>query len=155
MPIKKSSGIKKVLKKTKAKKTMKRPSEASSKPPTKAKATTTTAKRRPPVGVDFKAGSDMATVWGVIKKGGATRREVLQNCRDALKDNLTRNGGEKPVSTIVNHVLRRAEGAGYTVKSSWKLMPPATTDTTKKIKSTKDKKKGLKTRKLRPTSKAA
>lgn len=136
------------------KRAVKAPS-AAKKTATKPRGTTTTTTKRQPTGVDFKAGSDMALVWSVIKKGGPTRRDVLQSCREALSATKTRKGGEKPVSTIVNHVLRRAEGSGWTVKSSWKIVPPATTDKTTKAKSTSDKLKGLKAKKPKGVRKSA
>lgn len=87
------------------------------------KVTTGTVERKRPAGVDFPAGTDMAVVWEQVKKGGESRHEVLENCRQAFNGQTTTSGNPKPVSTILNQVLSRAKEAGYVIKQSWKVIP--------------------------------
>lgn len=67
--------------------------------------------------------SDLSLAMREMIKGGKTRQEVMHRVRDQLNGKATRNGKPKPVSTIMNHALNRAEAHGYQVVQSWILVP--------------------------------
>jgi hypothetical protein len=58
-----------------------------------------------------------------VLQGGESRVQVSRALSEDWKDSPTRAGGAKPVSTIVNHVVRRALSSGYHLEESWRLVP--------------------------------
>jgi hypothetical protein len=76
-----------------------------------------------PTGVDFVAGSDMETAFKAVLEGGESRAAVAHRLAEIWKDTPTRNNGPKPVSTIINHVVRRALASGYKLVQSWQIVP--------------------------------
>lgn len=83
------------------------------------------AKRKPSApsnSIDFTPGTDMATAFEEVLAGGESRADVSHRLADRWKDNKTRNGNDKPVSTILNHVIRRAKANGYEIVQTWKLV---------------------------------
>lgn len=78
--------------------------------------------RRPTTGVDFQEGSDAKTVFEFMLAGGDTRAAITAALQDHYKDQTTRGGQPKPVTTIMNAVLTRALNAGYTIESHWRLV---------------------------------
>jgi hypothetical protein len=88
----------------------------------------------PTMSIDFQPGTDMYTAFEEMQKGGASRTDVSQRLAEMWSDVKTRNGNTKPVSTIMNHVSRRAKANGWTIEQTWKLVPPAESDVTKAAK---------------------
>jgi hypothetical protein len=131
MSLKKTS--KKVVKKLSSKKALKSVSpvkKISSKKTLKTKGSlktknskgNTRAKVQPSMSINFAEGTDMRTALEEVMKGGSSRGEVAQRLAEMWKDTPTRTGKEKPVSTIINHVVRRAKMNGYDIEQTWKLV---------------------------------
>lgn len=78
----------------------------------------------PTMSIDFHEGTDMKTAFEEVLKGGASRAEVSARLAAMWADNKTRNGNVKPVSTILNHVVRRAKANGYQIVQTWQVVPP-------------------------------
>jgi hypothetical protein len=89
---------------------------------TKSSAAPAKRKSSPSTSVDFAAGTDMHTAFEEVLRGGASRAEVSKRLADMWKEAKTRNGNDKPVSTILNHVIRRARMNGYEVQQTWQLV---------------------------------
>lgn len=90
----------------------------------KAAAKTTKTKRTsaPTMSINFQPGTDMEVAFREVLKGGTSRTDVSQRLAEIWKDTKTRNGNSKPVSTIMNHVVRRAKANGYVIKQTWQLV---------------------------------
>ena len=107
---------------------------------------TTGAKRKPStpsMSVDFAPGTDMETAFQEVLIGGDSRAAVSHRLAAMWTDTKTRNGNDKPVSTILNHVIRRARANGYEIQQTWKLVKvdgssptPAKVDLTDEEKTT-------------------
>lgn len=89
----------------------------------------------PTMSIDFQEGTDMFTAFEEMQKGGTSRTDVSRRLAELWRETKTRNGNDKPVSTIMNHVSRRAKANGWTIEQTWKLVPPADSDVTKTAKS--------------------
>lgn len=97
-----------------------------------AKTVKTTRTRKPgtpSTSINFAEGTDMATAFEEVKKGGVSRSAVAARLTAMWKDNKTRSGNAKPVSTIINHVVRRAKENGYAIKQTWQLVKADEIDT--------------------------
>lgn len=98
-------------------------------PPQPAKAVTAKPRKqqkpRESRGMKFNVGSDMALAFEELQRGGQTRTEVNARIMERFGETKTRAGNPKPVTTIVNQVLRRALENGWTVEASWRLVQPA------------------------------
>lgn len=79
-----------------------------------------------PGSLNFANGSDMALAFEELQRGGATRTEVNRRIMERFADARTKRGNPKPVTTIVNQVLKRAAENGWTVQAMWHLVPPPT-----------------------------
>lgn len=94
-----------------------------------------TRRKSDPQDVNFTPGTDMAVAFEEVLKGGGSRADVSHRLSSMWSGSKTRNGNSKPVSTILNHVIRRALSTGkYEIRQEWKLVPktdgvvvPATT----------------------------
>lgn len=83
---------------------------------------TAPAKRTETQGTNFRPGSDAEFIFHEALKGGTSRQEVVTRVKEHYKEQPTRNGGPKPVSTVLNQVIRRALSTGdYEIVESWKL----------------------------------
>lgn len=89
---------------------------------TAAKTTKTKRTSAPTMSINFHEGTDMAIAFAEILKGGTSRSDVSQRLAKIWENTKTRNGNSKPVSTIMNHVVRRAKANGYRIEQSWRLV---------------------------------
>jgi hypothetical protein len=89
---------------------------------TPAKKSRTRKPQRPTMTIDFTPGTDMEVAFLEVQKGGASRAEVTKRLAEMWKNHTTRNGNSKPVSTIVNHVVRRARANGFEIEQTWRLV---------------------------------
>lgn len=92
------------------------------------KKTADKTKRPPTMSINFTKGTDMQVAWEEALKGGASRSEVSARLAERWADTLTRTGNAKPVSTILNHVVRRARANGYVIEQTWRLVKPDEVD---------------------------
>jgi len=79
----------------------------------------------------FAVGTDSQFIAEALMEGGETRQDII----DWLKDNLdgeTRNGTEKPVANLLAGVYNKLLARGFTVESSFRLVPPANVKTRSK-----------------------
>lgn len=106
-----------------AKKVSKKTSSTAS-PTSTSKDARTPAKKRaaPSMSIHFAEGTDMRTALEEIIKGGGSRGDVASRLTEMWKEHPTRTGREKPVSTIINHVVRRALANGYVIEQQWRLV---------------------------------
>lgn len=109
--------------------------KVSQRPPTKKAATSkpATAKKRatppPPTDMVFRPGSDSQVIWEEILKGGTSRKDVLMRLAAHYSGVTTRGGKPKPISTVMNYLIRRAVQTGkFEVVSSWSVRPIAGTE---------------------------
>jgi hypothetical protein len=79
-------------------------------------------KYKPSMSIDFQPGSDMYIAFQEVQKGGESRQAVGHRLQEMWTDHKTRNNKPKPVSTIMNHVVRRAKANGYRVEQTWRLV---------------------------------
>ena len=86
---------------------------------------------RPTIGVNFRPGSDAEVVWGFIQAGGASRKEVQEKIEAHFAGVVTRGGQPKPISTVMNQVIRRAVADGWVFDSTWKMVKPDAAPTAK------------------------
>lgn len=76
------------------------------------------------IAVSFEPGTDMAVAFEEALKGGASRAEVVMRLKSKWLNHRTRNNRPKPVSTILNYVLRKALANGYVIEQHWRLIKP-------------------------------
>lgn len=115
-PVKKTAAAKP----TKAMKTVKKAVKTS-----KATSAPQTMKRKRkntlPTG-DFNPDTDMYVAFQEALAGGDSRTDVTRRLASKWEGVTTRNDKPKPVSTIMNHVVRRALANGYRVEQYWRLV---------------------------------
>lgn len=138
----------------KGKKTTSTTPKASTRPAKAVKKTASKKVTTPmPTNMDFKPGSDTAYIWEEIQKGGASRRDVMDRISQHYAKVTTRGGKPKPVSTVMNYLIRRAIASGkYEIVSSW-TVAPVVEETPKKTKVATSKPAAKKP--AAPTKKAA
>ena len=68
-------------------------------------------------------GTDGDIIASELLAGGASRREIGDRIEKKI-NLITRNGTEKQVMNLIAGVLRRMQIEGYTVESSFKVLPP-------------------------------
>lgn len=72
----------------------------------------------------FRIGSDSAAIVDIMIAGAFDRNEINALSEDAVGGE-TRNGNPKNVPSLVSGLLSRLQEQGYTVESSWRLVPPS------------------------------
>jgi hypothetical protein len=80
------------------------------------------ARRSPSMSINFGEGTDMKVAFEEALRGGSSRSDVTNRLAEMWKDHKTRSGKDKPVSTVINHVVRRARENGYEIQQTWKLV---------------------------------
>jgi hypothetical protein len=73
-------------------------------------------------------GSDTATMLDIMLEGGTDRNDINSQVEKAIKKSTglqTRAGNDKNIPTMVSSLLSRMQEKGYTIESSWVLVPPA------------------------------
>lgn len=76
----------------------------------------------------FVPGSDTAHIVDALLEGGADRHDVTAKAIDRIEKTNgieTRGGNTKNVPSLISGLLTRLEAKGYTVESTWRLVPPA------------------------------
>lgn len=71
----------------------------------------------------FVIGSDSAKIVELMLEGDTDRRSLNQKVLKEL-NRTTRNGKPLNVSSLMSNLLKRLQEKGYTVESTWKLVPP-------------------------------
>lgn len=71
----------------------------------------------------FAVGTDSQFIAEVLLEGAESRQAVIDYLRDEL-DGETRNGTEKPVANLVSGVVNKMLERGFTIESSYRLVPP-------------------------------
>lgn len=81
----------------------------------------------------FVIGSDSSRIASIMLEGGESRSEINEKIATALAG-PTRYGNDKNVSSLVSGLLGRLKEKGYTVESSWRLVPPSSNGSQKPAK---------------------
>jgi len=71
----------------------------------------------------FAEGSDQDLIATELLAGGESRQEIAERLEGIL-DPVTRNGTEKQIVNMVSGVLGKLQARGYTVESSFLVVPP-------------------------------
>jgi hypothetical protein len=71
----------------------------------------------------FREGSDSAIIVDILVAGGLDRQEINDKIAAAI-NTQTRSGRSKNIPSLVSGLLSRLEQRGYTVESSWRVIPP-------------------------------
>lgn len=71
----------------------------------------------------FVVGTDQDTIALALIEGGESRADVVEGLRNTL-DLETRNGTEKQITNMVSGVLNKMLERGFTVESSFAVVPP-------------------------------
>lgn len=82
--------------------------------------------RRQPRGMNahgFRNGSDSATIVDILVAGGLDRQDINDKVSAAIGTE-TRTGRTKNIPSLISGLLARLEERGYTVESSWRVVPP-------------------------------
>ena len=82
--------------------------------------------RRQPRGMNahgFRNGSDSATIVDILVAGGLDRQDINDKVAAAIGTE-TRTGRTKNIPSLISGLLARLEERGYTVESSWRVVPP-------------------------------
>lgn len=82
--------------------------------------------RREPRGMNahgFRNGSDSATIVDILVAGGLDRQDINDKVAAAIGTE-TRTGRTKNIPSLISGLLARLEERGYTVESSWRVVPP-------------------------------
>jgi hypothetical protein len=81
----------------------------------------------------FATGTDSQYIAETLMEGGESRQEIIETLREEL-DTETRNGTEKPVANLVSGIVNKMLERGFTIESSYRLVPP--------VKGARGKRKG-------------
>ena len=82
--------------------------------------------RRQPRGMNthgFRNGSDSATIVDILVAGGLDRQDINDKVAVAIGTE-TRTGRTKNIPSLISGLLARLEERGYSVESSWRVIPP-------------------------------
>lgn len=94
----------------------------------KKRATTKAATPRAPRGEfdehGFRVGTDSSIIAAELLEGGYDRDDINDRVAELLPETTTRSGNDKQVPSLVSGILKRLQERGYTVESSWQLVPP-------------------------------
>lgn len=71
----------------------------------------------------FVVGTDQDLIAQALLEGGESRGDIIAYLENTL-DNETRNGTPKMITNMVSGVLNKMLAAGYTVESSFIVVPP-------------------------------
>ena len=71
----------------------------------------------------FRNGSDSATIVDILVAGGLDRQDINDKVAAAIGTE-TRTGRTKNIPSLISGLLARLEERGYTVESSWRVVPP-------------------------------
>jgi hypothetical protein len=71
----------------------------------------------------FVAGTDQDVIATALMNGGESRAHIAEIVADQI-DSETRNGTEKQIPNMVSGVLQKMLDRGYTVESSFAVLPP-------------------------------
>jgi len=85
-----------------------------------------TKPRREPRGMNahgFRNGSDSAKIVDILVAGGLDRQDINDKVAAAIGTE-TRTGRTKNIPSLISGLLARLEERGYTVESSWRVVPP-------------------------------
>lgn len=72
----------------------------------------------------FIVGTDSHIVAKQLMEGGADRQDIIDTVRGQL-DEETRNGTAKPVANVVAATIKKLLERGWTIESSFAMVPPA------------------------------
>jgi hypothetical protein len=72
----------------------------------------------------FRVGSDSAIIVDLLVAGGLDRQDINEKVAAAINP-VTRSGRNKNIPSLISGLLARLEERGYTIESSWRLVPPA------------------------------
>jgi hypothetical protein len=119
MPVKKTSAAKK----TPAKKTAASKNVKNVKKPAAKKSTRGGFHREINEDTGFVVGTDQDTIALALLEGGESRGDIVAELESTL-DSETRNGTPKMVVNMVSGVLNKMLANGFTVESSFVVVPP-------------------------------
>lgn len=71
----------------------------------------------------FVVGTDQDAIALALLEGGESRAAIVERLENEL-DTETRNGTEKQITNMVSGVLNKMLAAGFTVESSFQVVPP-------------------------------
>lgn len=74
-------------------------------------------------------GGDSALVVDAMIEGGSDRHDVASKALSKMGTTTTRSGRQKNISSMMSALIAKMEAKGYTVESTWRLVPPAATST--------------------------
>jgi hypothetical protein len=80
----------------------------------------------------FTPGTDSSLIAEALVEGGETRVDVNRLAAEKIaKVNgiKTRQGSDKNVPSLLSSILKRLQAQGYTIESSWRLVPPPEVET--------------------------
>jgi hypothetical protein len=100
----------------------------------------------------FVVGTDQDAIALALLDGGESRAAIVEGLEDTL-DTETRNGTPKQITNMVSGVLNKMIAAGYTVESSFVVVPP--TPASKRAASRAANKKAAAPAKKTPAKKSA
>lgn len=113
-----------------AKVTASSPSKKTSSARTPAKASKATATKKESIERErdehgITAGTDQSIILAEMVQGGESKHAIIERCNTLFDGKVTTGGKPKPISTIVNQLVHLMAARGYTIESTWKLVPPA------------------------------
>lgn len=71
----------------------------------------------------FAIGTDSHIIAEALVEGGESRQDIIEYLRENMNTE-TRNGTEKPVANLVSAIINKMLDRGFTVESSYRLVPP-------------------------------
>lgn len=71
----------------------------------------------------FVVGTDQDAIASALLEGGESRAAIVEDLYNSL-DTETRNGTDKMITNMVSGVLKKMLARGYTVESSFVVVPP-------------------------------
>jgi hypothetical protein len=77
----------------------------------------------------FLVGSDSSVMAAELVKGGESRLELNDRLATMFKGQKTRYGAEKNVASLVSGVITKLVARGYSIESSYRIVPPARSTT--------------------------
>jgi hypothetical protein len=73
----------------------------------------------------YRVDSDVAVVLEEMMAGGPDKHSIAMRLAERFKEHKTKTGASKPVSTVMNQVQKHMLARGFTIESTWRLVPPA------------------------------
>jgi hypothetical protein len=72
----------------------------------------------------YRVDSDVAIVLEEMMTGGEDKHAIAERLAKRFEGQTTKSGRPKPVSTVMNQVQSQMVQRGFTVESTWRLVPP-------------------------------